>query len=86
MTWFLDGDGWRDDSTEGPYDTLKIHLGAKGELQIYRGYHDEKYRVTYDYCGDIMQDTVLIGNEDSVALAKAKAEQWYKENVGEFTR
>lgn len=78
MTWFLDGDGWRDDSTEGPYDTLKIHLGAVGELQIYRGFEDEKYQVSYNH--------EEISWEDSVAMAKAKAEEWYRENVGELTR
>lgn len=76
MTWFDDGDGWRDDSNEGPYDTLKVHMRAEGELQIFRGYGDRKYRVSYNH--------KEISKEDSVALAKAKAEQWYKENVGEF--
>jgi hypothetical protein len=73
MTWLNDGDGWRDESSEGPYDTLKTYLPAVGELQVFRGYEDETYRITYD--------GKFVAREESVALAKLKAEQWYRENI-----
>jgi hypothetical protein len=54
MTWFDDGDGWRDESTEGPYDTLKtmsIHNGTKwaGQWTIF-SLKGHKFELTWkDY-------------------------------------
>lgn len=76
MTWFDDGDGWRDDSTEGPIDTLKTHFASGGRLTISRSLPwnrtDHSYRIKWD-CEEI-------GRQDSIAMAKAWANQWWKEN------
>lgn len=33
MAWYNDGDGWRDESTEGPYiDTLKTQYNGPWEI------------------------------------------------------
>lgn len=82
MTWFDDGDGWRDDSTEGPIDTLKVHYASGGDLIIVRSlwHHresgDDSYRIKYR--------GREIGKQESVALAKAWAEQWWQENKHEL--
>ena len=76
MTWFDDGDGWRDDSDEGPIDTLKIHFASGGRLTIVRSLPWR--RISDDYV--IEWDSREIGRQKSVALAKAWAEQWYREN------
>lgn len=79
MTWFDDGDGWRDDSDEGPIDTLKVHRASGGDIEIvrylpWRGMSDD-YIIKYK--------GQEIGRQESVALAKAWAEQWWKENKRE---
>jgi hypothetical protein len=73
MTWFNDGDGWRDESNEGPYDYLATYLDAHGELQIYRGMREKKFRILYN--GE------LLSLQDSVLLSKAWAEHWHKEHT-----
>ena len=35
--WMDDGDGWRDESTEGPYDTLKTHMNTGYQIFSVRG-------------------------------------------------
>jgi hypothetical protein len=74
MTWFDDGDGWRDDSTEGPIDTLKVHFASNGALEIVRYLPP---RDNDDY--SIQYKGKEIKRQESVALAKAWAEQWWKE-------
>lgn len=76
MTWFNDGDGWRDDSDEGPIDTLKIHFASGGAITIVR--YLPWHRDNDDYV--IMYSHKEIGRQESISLAKAWAEQWWKEN------
>jgi hypothetical protein len=68
VTWFDDGNGWRDESTEGPYDTLV----TKYPWSIFRGLPWERE-----------SDLFLLTNEEtgekltfpSIESAKAHADE-----------
>ena len=38
MTWFMLNDGWRDESTEGPYTETLQTFGGLTTLRLYRPY------------------------------------------------
>jgi hypothetical protein len=69
MAWFMDPDGWRDESDEGPVDYLATYMKGHGELQICRYNYGEKYRITFN--GE------EIAQADNIAQAKQVALNYY---------
>lgn len=70
--WSFDGDGWRDESTEGPYiGDLKTFYFAKqqAEFIIVRLYNEIGFKLKKK----VKNQIVLIGEFETIAIAKQKA-------------